>query len=294
MTKDYGGEWTEDKLSRLRKYLKAYMTIFAANKKAKYLTPIYVDAFAGSGYRLQAQKQPEGSFLFPEIMKPDAEGFLKGSARIALEITPSFKQFIYVEQDPLKVRDLENLRIEFPQKSKNITIVETEANAFLKKWCAETNWRNIRAVVFLDPYGMEVEWSIIQSLADTQAVDLWLLFPLGMAVNRLLRKNSPPNLGWERALNRFFGTDDWKDAFYSWTKEVTLFGEEEVLVKDTDFDGIARYFVNRLKKVFPGVAENPLPLRNSKNIPLYLLCFAVANPRAVKPALRIAQHILGR
>jgi three-Cys-motif partner protein len=294
MIEDYGGEWTIDKLNRLRKYLKAYMTIFSANEKAKFLTPIYVDAFAGSGYRLQDNKKQKGSFLFPEIMKPDAKGFLKGSARIALEITPPFKQFIFIEQDPLKVKELENLRKEFPQKTGIIKIIETEANAFLKKWCTETDWRTNRAVVFLDPYGMEVEWSLIESLAATKAVDLWLLFPLGIAVNRLLKKNSPPNPEWERALTRIFGTSDWKDAFYSRRKKMTLFGEEEVFEKDTDFYRIAQFFVNRLKTVYPGVAKNPLPLRNSKNIPLYLLCFAVANPRAVGPALKIAQDILLR
>ncbi len=54
---------------------------------------------------------------------------------------------------------------------------------------------------------------------------------------------------------------------------------------------IGRYFNNRLKDVFAGVAE-PGVLRNSSNNPLYLLCFAVGNERGKEIALRIAKHLL--
>jgi hypothetical protein len=55
---------------------------------------------------------------------------------------------------------------------------------------------------------------------------------------------------------------------------------------------IGRYFNNRLKGIFSGVADNPGVLRNSANNPLYLLCFAVSNERAKPIALRIAEHLL--
>ena len=57
-----------------------------------------------------------------------------------------------------------------------------EANAYLKSWCGETDWRRTRAVIFLDPYGMQVEWSLVEQIARTHGVDLWLLFPLGAAL----------------------------------------------------------------------------------------------------------------
>ena len=52
------------------------------------------------------------------------------------------------------------------------------------------------------------------------------------------------------------------------------------------------YYLNRLKTVFPHVAENPLPLFNSKNIPLFALFFAAGNPKGGKTAVKIAQYIL--
>ncbi len=34
----FGGDWTEQKLERLQKYLKAYTTIFTKNERAQSLT----------------------------------------------------------------------------------------------------------------------------------------------------------------------------------------------------------------------------------------------------------------
>jgi len=50
--------------------------------------------------------------------------------------------------------------------------------------------------------------------------------------------------------------------------------------------------LERLKTIFTAVANNPLSLRNSRNVPLYLLCFAAGNPRGASTALKIAQNIL--
>src|SRR5664280_2415387 len=47
----FGGNWTEEKLGRLDKYLTTYRTIFANNEKAKHFRTWYVDAFAGTGSR---------------------------------------------------------------------------------------------------------------------------------------------------------------------------------------------------------------------------------------------------
>jgi len=59
-------------------------------------------------------------------------------------------------------------------------------------------------------------------------------------------------------------------------------------------EAISRYFVDRMRKIFAGVADNPLPLYNSRMNPLYLLCFAAANQKGAKTAIKIAQDILAR
>src|SRR5207302_10085764 len=94
------------------------------------------------------------------------------------------------------------------------------------------------------------------------------------------------------SLTRILGTEEWRDAFYSRQIEATLFGDQEVRMKEADFGKIGRYFVERLKTIFTAVANNPFPLRNSRNVPLYLLCFAAGNPWAASTALKSAQNIL--
>ena len=42
--------------------------------------------------------------------------------------------------------------------------------------------------MFLDPYGTQVSWDTIKLIADTRAIDLWILFPIG-AVNRLMNRD---------------------------------------------------------------------------------------------------------
>jgi hypothetical protein len=74
--------------------------------------------------------------------------------------------------------------------------------------------------------------------------------------------------------------------------ERTLFGGDEERVIRASLDTIGRYFNDRLRSIFHAVAAAPRVLRNSRNCPLYLLCFAVGNPRGAPTALRIANHLL--
>lgn len=162
-----------------------------------------------------------------------------------------------------------------------------------KKVCAgPAKWKSRRAVLFLDPYGMQVEWKTIEAIASTKAIDLWLLFPLGIGVNRLLTKSGDIPDSWRQRLDLLLGTPDWYDEFYKVETSVDLFGNAlEKPIKEK-METIGRYFNNRLKEVFAGVVEEPGVLRNSANNPLYLLCFAVGNERGKNIALRIAEHLL--
>lgn len=216
----------------------------------------------------------------------------KGSVRNALEVEPPFHQYVFVERDPTRVAELRELLNDFPKHPAGVQIEQADANEFLQLWRRSTDWQRRRAVVFLDPYGMQVHWATVEAIAKTAAVDLWILFPLGVAVNRLLTKNELPPKEWADTLTRNLGTEEWKQAFYKKRRDATLFGEEEAEVKDADFDEIGGYFLKRLKTVFAAVAENPLVMRNSKGAPIYLLCFAAGNPKGASTAVKIAQHIL--
>ncbi|GIV21005.1 MAG: hypothetical protein KatS3mg023_2756 [Armatimonadota bacterium] len=296
MRQAFGGEWTQRKLAVLEKYLKAYMTIMRRNPTAsKTFRVTYLDGFAGSGIRYSPAQEDTLEVSAPwaeDFSEADVREFHKGSPRVALELDlPNLKPFdhyIFVEKNRNWVRELRSLQQEFPDR--DIQIVEGDCNEYIRKWCSSLQW-NDRALVFLDPYGMQVEWRTLETLAKTEKVDLWLLVPLGSAIMRLLVRRQPPPESWQKRLNDLFGTEAWLEHFYQATAVQTLFGDEEEIIRTATFDTVTQFFVQRLQGVFKGVLDQPAVLRNSKNIPLYVLCFAASNPKGAPTAVKIARDI---
>ena len=289
----FGGDWTNKKLDILGDYLQAY----AIALKNQSFKRIYIDAFAGSGYRARknTNEDDRDQLSIPVFEDDEREQFLAGSASIALQIEPPFDQYIFIEKNEDRCRELEKLCDTFPDK--NIVIENEDANTYLHKLCYNTNknfWKQHRAVAFLDPYGMQVGWQTIEAIAQTKAIDMWYLFPLGIAVNRLLKRDGQISEAICHCLDRLFGESDWYNAFYQSFETQTLFGVETGIDKTASFQKIEAYLKKRLKTIFLGVASNPRPLCNSKNNPLYLFCFASGNPKGYKLALKISQHILGK
>lgn len=282
----FGGVWTQEKLNRLSKYLKAYMDIFKTNEKARFFSTYYVDAFAGTGHRTSNTQKAEQT-LFGDS---EAIEFQQGSAVIALETEPAFDHFIFIDTKQNHILELIELKEKYNKK--DIEIVKEDSNRFLQRWCTKMDWYRNRAVAFLDPYGAQVEWETIKAISATKAIDLWLLFPLGQAVNRMLTRREP-DPSWCHRLDCLFGTEKWKDEFYRPNKQMHLFDKDESLEKQANFNTISNFFVKRLESIFPKVSKRPLELRNSKNIPIFLLCFASSNPKGAKTAIKIANHILG-
>lgn len=287
----FGGDWTNRKLDIVAGYLSAYTTAL----KNKPFEKLYIDAFAGTGYRTtRTRKQSSRTVteaLFPDLADDEPQKLLAGSALRALATEPPFERYIFIERNSERRTHLESLKTEFPRLADRIQVEGGEANAKLRVLCGES-WRMRRAVLFLDPYGMQVEWATIEAIAQTKAIDLWLLFPLGIGVNRLLTRSADIPEAWRHRLDLLLGTTSWFDEFYQAETTPTLFAGAEERVIKASMATIGRYFVKRLGEVFSGVAEQPAVLRNSTNNPLYLLCFAVGNLRGKDTALRIAGHLL--
>jgi len=290
----FGGDWTKAKLGVIASYLTSYTTALR-NKPSKERPFVkgYIDAFAGTGYR-EAHKDDSAareSSLFPDLAADEPQALLDGSARLALKTRPRFDRYVFIEQSANRCAQLEALKTEFPELAADIRIRHAEANQEIQELCRR-DWSSHRAVLFLDPYGMQVEWATVLAIAQTKAIDLWVLFPLGIGVNRLLtRSGDIPEL-WKRRLNLLLGTTDWYDEFYRVETAATLFGSPEERIVKATTDTIGRYFNERLKSVFAAVAESPKVLRNSARSPLYLLCFAAGNPKGSQIAVRIANHLL--
>jgi three-Cys-motif partner protein len=123
---------------------------------------------------------------------------------------------------------------------------------------------------------------------------MWLLFPLGIGVNRLLTRSGDIPDSWRHRLDLLLGTESWCDDFYRVETTTNLFGDDVNHVVKASIESIGRYFNDRLRSVFAAVADEPLVLRNSRGSPLYLLCFAAGNPNGAEIAVRIAQSQLSK
>ena len=291
----FGGDWTEIKLAKLEKYLRAYRTIFSGNKNARHLKTWYVDAFAGTGSRTTgATFTAVNEDLFADDVYADAEikGYRDGSARIALGLPDPFDNYLFIDKLKSRVTELNKaIGIDHPSLLSRCEFEQGDANQVLTTWCQKRDWTKERAVVFLDPYGMQVDWSTVQTLAATKGVDLWYLFPLGIGVARLLKRDGNLEESWVKRLDAVFGTTEWRERFYETTVSDGLFGPLETVERDAPAEKIQAFIHERLRSCFSGVAEG-LVLRNSKSSPLYSLCFGASNERGAKTAIKIAKQIL--
>jgi three-Cys-motif partner protein len=252
----FGGAHTDDKVARLRDYLKAFTTAL----KNQPFELIYIDAFAGSGGRtdvLPVLPLLDGDNAEPQVVT------VPGSARLAIEVTPPLHRLVLIEKDPGRFAALERLRDQFP--TRQIECSQGDANDVVQNLCRTTQWQHVRGVIFLDPFGMEVDWSTLVAVATTHALDVWYFFPLmglyRQAANDAAHFKIDPSK--RERLNKVLGTDEWERAWYG-----TPYGARDLLDDPTT------------------------PIR--RNAPLASLFFAVSNPspRAVQRATDIAGHIL--
>jgi three-Cys-motif partner protein len=282
----FGGPWTERKLNCLRDYLSAYRTIFTSNEKARYFRTWYVDAFAGTGSRTTAADIP----LLDVDDDAEAKEYQDGSARIALGLASPFDQYFFIEKSRRRADELRRvITTDYTQLDNRCEIRTGEANTEIRKWCAERDWKKERAVVFLDPYGMQVEWATIQTLAATKGIDLWYLFP---GIARLLRHDGDIDEKWGARLDILLGTDAWRTRFFQKEMRTDLFGDIENVERTATEAAIESFIHDRLETCFGKKVGRGLILRNSKRSPLYFLCFAASNERGAKAALNIANSIL--
>jgi three-Cys-motif partner protein len=276
----FGGPWTERKLSVVRHYLEIYATALKNQKFER----LYIDAFAGTGYRTDKRRE-----TLPLLDLPEFDAVAKGSARIALEVEPPFHRYIFVERTAKRVSELATLSAEFPDR--NIAFINADANEAIRDICARSNWRSTRGIAFLDPYGLQVSWATLVAISKTQALDAWVLFPTGIGLNRLLTKNGDIPKEWQDTLDRFLGTSDWRSAFYKLEHTLDLFDDDRhVTVKEANAGKLERFILSRLRTIFPVVLSRGVALTNSKGQTMYLLCFVSANhsPKVKALATRLA------
>ncbi|MGE0095186.1 MAG: three-Cys-motif partner protein TcmP [Alphaproteobacteria bacterium] len=270
MSHTFGGEWTEKKLAILRRYLGAYTTAL----QNKGFSLVFIDAFAGTGSRAIAAGDGE---LF-EVDTSAYADLAKGSSRIALEITPPFQSYVFIEKRARHLDELEQaVRAEYAQLAARCNFIRGDANAATKSFIESVNKQSTRGVIFLDPYGTQLDWETLKRIAATGILDVWYLFPTAMGIGRMTPHGRSMPRSWEDRLDRLLGDRNWRSRFYVTTESTDLFGANDVQTQRTASIGnIEAYVIERLKTIFPEVAPKGLTL-GRPNMPMYTLYFACSS-----------------
>ncbi len=264
----FGGNWTEAKMEIIVDYAKAYLIIMHKNPWAKTL---YFDGFAGSGL----------------IEFEEADDRIKGTSLRILEIDKPkpFDIYYFVEKSE-KIKAALETNIQANYFGKNAHVIHADCNQKLVDMAKFLKSNNkFRALAFIDPYGMSVNWESISSLKDL-GVDLWILVPTGLGINRLLKNNGEISDAWLTKLENFLGLprQDIKAHFYKKEITNTLFGEEVKINKEKGtILKAGDLYKKRLSTVFKFVSD-PFVMRNSTNSIMYHFMMATNNFNALKIA----------
>lgn len=269
-----------------------YLAAYAKVLKNQPFMRVYVDAFAGAGYRLEQSEEERNADLWlgAELDEPAAQ-WLAGSAMRALDVQPAFDEYIFIEKEEGRAASLRQLVADRkPEFVDRVRIVRGDANERVQDICG-TSWAwNKRAVFLLDPFGLQVSWATIAAIAATRKSDLWLLFPVS-AVMRLLAKRGPMFPGSVARLDDLFGSGDWAQECYKPVMQADMFGQGGGVERDTNWEAVLELFRKRLKTVFVEVAE-PMILTNSRGAPLFGLFSAASNPTGAPLAMKLARSII--
>ncbi len=282
---EWGGPWTEKKLEAFSKYVWSYLTIM---KKFPYWKTIYFDGFAGSGTR---EKQMNADLMQQLKITEEEERTYKGAAERVLGLQElGFDFYYFIDK---KDTSLNKLKAKLDEKFKNKTIVyrSGDANHQITELAKALRTKDYAALIFLDPFGMQIDWNSIAELKDTRS-DVWILVPTGVIVNRLLDRAG--KLEFSDKLQSFFGLtiEEIKAHFYQEKKVQTLFGEEEIITKVSQpIEKIARLYAERMKTIWKHVTDEPLVLKNRNGSPIFHFVFASNNQNAKKIAKQIIQNI---
>ncbi len=275
---EFGGDWTENKIEIIVEYAKAYLNIMNIYADKYNWKLLYFDGFAGSGFIIKG--------------KDETKKIIVGAAKRILEIEEPrpFDLFYFVEKDEHNANHLEeNTKKLYPNK--NVHVVKEDCNDKIKsmsQFLTTSKGKNYKVLAYIDPCGMQLNWNSLQTLQKL-SVDVWILVPTGMGVNRLLKKDSNISDAWVSKLEIFLGMEKHEilNYFYKQTISYTLFGDETIVSKeDKAIEKSAVLFKERLASLFKFVTE-PYILKNKSNSVMFHFFMASNNKTAIKIANEI-------
>lgn len=252
------GYWSELKHEIITKYARAYTTVLAAQIPApgRRFHLSYIDGFSGTGLH---------------ISKETGE-FVQGSPLNALQVSPPFNEFHFVELNPGK---LDFLKAAIGGRS-NVFFHGEDCNQVLIRdvfpRIERSEYR--RALCLLDPYGLHLDWDVVEAAGMSGTIEIFLNFPvMDMHMNAIWRNPERVKPEGLARMTRFWGDEAWRSAAYATERD--LFGE---MPQKQDIQVVVAAYCERLKsKARFGFVPTPMPMRNLHGGIVYYLVFASPN-----------------
>lgn len=190
------GIWSLEKLATLLLYFRAFTT--ACDKAGG---GYYVDGMAGPGICRLRRARPSPYLAC-------------GSPLIALRTQPLFERCSFLEIDQRKV---EALRARVASYATRAAVYQGDVNSDLGRLIHDQVPAPAPCFCFLDPQGIELSFETISAVARTpgrrRKPELLVLFPLRMALLRLLTLSRPVGARTEQKLHRALGGREWLDIY---------------------------------------------------------------------------------
>ena len=244
---DVVGKWSEVKLEILQKYASAYSKIVSPR-----FTHYYIDGFAGAGVHVSKER----------------DELIQGSPLRALEVQPPFKRYFFVDLSEERVGGLKQLIGD----RQHVEVLQGDCNDILvNQILPQVRYEQYRrALCILDPYGLDLDWAVIEAVGKSKSIDLFLNFPvMDMNRNAIRKDRDAASEKHVERMNKFWGDESWRTIMYSTTEN--LFGIPEKQSNEV----LANAFAERLKTVAGfGWVPTPMPMRNSRDAIVYYLFFA--------------------
>jgi three-Cys-motif partner protein len=201
---DEVGIWSEVKLEIIRRYAVEYSTILS--KQSNIRRYIYIDGFAGAGRHVSKTTGKE----------------IPGSPSNALDISPRFTEYHWVDLNSGRVAELKRLAKDHP----DVTVYEGDCNSILLSEvfprCRFEDYS--RALCLLDPYGLNVNWQVLKTAGRMKSIEVFYNFMI-MDANMNVLWSNPDHVSPVQAarMDSVWGDDSWRSAAYK--KQAGLFFE---------------------------------------------------------------------
>lgn len=270
MNMDFGGAWTESKISTIENYAGMFTQALGSRFNLHY-----IDGFAGDGVGAQPTSDVSKDQL--SIIQPTEKIIESAASRLS---PLPFKTMNFIERDEANIAGL--LKLIAEKGLTNTLVHHGDANKRTLEILQQFG-RGDRVLIFFDPFGLELKWDTLKAIARQGVYcDIFYLLPI-YRVNRSIKNADQTILPHMRqSLEICLGMEEAEivEQVFSVKIEKDLFGTSKNVTRNER--AVERLFISRLKQIFRYVNEPSLKLVNSRNGHLFSLILCSNNPS--KPA----------